>query len=80
VLEDVIATGAGMEAVWRRGAFRPLGTADLDGDGVLAALDEIGYRGWLVVEQDRIPEGPADVAVAIDDQVHNRAYLSSRGL
>jgi inosose dehydratase len=80
VLDGVIAEGAGMQAVWRRGAFRPLGTADLDGESVLAALSEIGYQGWLVVEQDRIPEGPADVAVAIADQERNRAYLSVRGL
>jgi inosose dehydratase len=80
VLDDVIATSAGMEAVWRRGAFRPLGTADLDVDGVLAALKEIGYSGWLVVEQDRIPTGPDHVAEAIEAQVQNRAYLAARGL
>lgn len=80
VLDDVIATSAGMEAVWRRGAFRPLGTADLDVEGVLSALSAIGYGGWLVVEQDRIPTGPADVAEAIEAQVKNRAFLSARGL
>jgi inosose dehydratase len=80
VLDDVIATSAGMEAVWRRGAFRPLGTADLDADGVLAALNEIGYSGWLVVEQDRIPTGPSDVAEAIEAQILNRAFLSARNL
>jgi inosose dehydratase len=77
VLADVIATSAGMEAVWKRGAFRPLGTADLDTDAV---LDEIGYGGWLVVEQDRIPKGPDDVSVAIADQERNRAYLKARPL
>jgi inosose dehydratase len=80
VLDDVIATSAGMEAVWRRGAFRPLGTSDVDVDGVLAALAEIGYRGWLVVEQDRIPTSPGDLAEAIEAQAQNRAFLTARGL
>jgi len=80
VLAEVIESGAGMEAVWRRGAFRPLGTSDLDVDGVLTALDAIGYDGWLVVEQDRIPDGPSDVEEAIRAQVQNREYLAARGL
>jgi hypothetical protein len=30
-------------------------------DGVLAALNEMGYDGWLVVEQDMIPESDTPV-------------------
>jgi sugar phosphate isomerase/epimerase len=29
---------------------------------VLAALDEIGYDGWAVIEQDRVPGGGDPVA------------------
>ncbi|CAN5918531.1 TIM barrel protein [soil metagenome] len=33
------------------------GTGDLDVDGVLAALDEVGYDGWVALEYD--PQGPS---------------------
>ena len=36
--------------------------------GVLAALKDIDYEGWLVVEQDIFPQTPARFAQAIDDQ------------
>ena len=34
-------------------AFWEIGTGALDLRGVLAALDAIGYYGWLMVERDR---------------------------
>lgn len=34
------------------GLYRPLGSGDLDLDGVLAALGAAGYDGWFVLEQD----------------------------
>ena len=34
------------------GTFVPLGTGALDLDGVMAALSEIGYDGWVTVELD----------------------------
>ena len=79
VLERVIAEKAGMEALWRAGAFCELGTGDLDVDGFLKALMDSGYSGWLIVEQDRIP-GPDDrIADAAETQARNRGYLSARG-
>jgi len=80
VIDEVIREGAGMMDVWRRGAFCPLGTGDLDIDGILKGLHTRDYRGWLVVEQDMIPgpDTPADAAAL--DQDRNRAYLRARGL
>ena len=80
VLDEVIREGGDMMQVWRRGAFCPLGTGDLDIDAILRGLRARDYRGWLVVEQDVIPgsESPADAAAI--DQGKNRAYLRERGL
>jgi inosose dehydratase len=44
--------------------FNPLGEGVLDLDGLLAALDELGYGGWLMVEQDSFVGGHREVAAA----------------
>lgn len=80
VLDQVIAQQAGMEAVWRRGAFCELGQGDLDLDAFLAAVEASGYQGWLVVEQDRIPGGNETVDAAARAQARNLAVLRQRGL
>ncbi|MEV5709008.1 TIM barrel protein [Actinoallomurus sp. NPDC052274] len=41
------------EAV-RDGLYRPLGTGDVDTAGIVAALDQAGYQGWYVLEQDTV--------------------------
>jgi len=80
VIDAVIREGAGMMEVWRRGAFCPLGSGDLDIDAILKGLGARDYRGWLVVEQDMIPgpDTPKDAPAL--DQDRNRAYLRARGL
>ncbi len=80
VIDEVIGEGAGMMEVWRRGAFCPLGTGDLDIDAILMELRTVGYRGWLVVEQDMIPSPDSRTDAAALDQDRNRAYLRARGL
>lgn len=80
VLEAIVAEGAPVEAIWRRKAFCPLGEGDVDVDGVLAALTENGYEGWLVVEQDIIPDPDAPVDQAAREQRANREYLRARGI
>jgi len=48
------------EAV-RGGLFRPLGGGDVDVGRVLGALENAGYDGWYVLEQDIMLEGePGD--------------------
>jgi inosose dehydratase len=58
----------------REGLYTPLGAGDLDIAAIVAALENVGYRGWYVLEQDcaldaepATGEGPAlDVHRSID--------------
>jgi inosose dehydratase len=58
------------------GVFCELGRGCVDFPGVLAALGEIGYDGWIVVEQDVLPGmgSPAESAR------RNREYLRGIGI
>jgi inosose dehydratase len=80
VIDAVVREGAGMMEVWRRGAFCPLGSGDLDIDAILEGLRTRDYRGWLVVEQDMIPGPDTPTDGPALDQDRNRAYLRARGL
>jgi len=80
VIERVTAGEGLMMDFWREGAFCALGDGDLDIDGILRAIRDAGFSGWLVVEQDMLPrrDDPADRAAR--DQQRNREYLRVRGL
>jgi inosose dehydratase len=75
ILASVIADGADMPEAWRRGVFCELGTGDVDLDSFFAELSRSQYSGWLVVEQDMVPQSPQDAADAEASQVRNRAWL-----
>jgi len=74
VLAGVIADAADMPEAWRRGVFCELGTGDVDLDSFFAELSRSDYSGWLVVEQDMVPQSPQDAADAEASQVRNRAW------
>jgi inosose dehydratase len=76
VLRGVIADRADMPEAWRRGIFCELGTGDVDLSSFFAALDESGYSGWLVIEQDWVPGPKDDVTVAAEAQARNRRWLA----
>src|SRR5438094_477920 len=76
VLAGVIADGADMPEAWRRGVFCELGTGDVDLDGFFAELARSQYAGWLVVEQDTVPQSPQDAADAEASQMRHRAWLT----
>jgi inosose dehydratase len=76
VLAGVIADGADMLEAWRRGVFCELGTGDVDLEGFFAELGRSSYAGWLVVEQDMVPQSPQDAADAEASQVRNRTWLA----
>lgn len=80
VLDAIVDDSAPVMQIWERRAFCRLGTGDVDVDGVLAALHDIGYGGWLVVEQDMIPGADEPVELAAAEQARNREYLRERGL
>jgi inosose dehydratase len=75
VVDQIVREAAPVAEIWRRRAFCRLGEGDLDVDGVLNALRE-RYSGWLVVEQDVLPDPDGRAAA---DQKANREYLASRG-
>ncbi|MGV9804616.1 sugar phosphate isomerase/epimerase family protein [Micromonospora chersina] len=70
----VRAAGGGLMDMVAAGGFCALGLGDVDLAGVLAGLDEIGYTGWLVVEQDA-PEDGRDLDRIRADQHANRRWL-----
>jgi inosose dehydratase len=76
VLAGVIGDGADMLEAWRRGVFCELGEGDVDLDGFFAELARSNYSGWLVVEQDMVPQSPQDAVDADAAQVRNRAWLT----
>jgi inosose dehydratase len=75
VLERALADRADMTEVWRRGVFCELGTGDVELRAFFAALGKLGYDGWLVVEQDRIPAPGEDPREAAEAQARNRRWL-----
>jgi len=79
VMRRIVAEKGATEEIWRREAFCRLGEGDLDGDGLLALVRELGWSGWIVVEQDTLP-GPGRLERARRDQRANRQYLRDRGL
>jgi len=78
-LEEIVAEAAPVQEIWRRKAFCALGDGDIDIKRVLGGLAEIGYSGWLVVEQDVLPD-PDNPHEPAADQRRNREYLRGHGL
>jgi inosose dehydratase len=80
VLDAVIAEGAGMEAVWRRGAFCELGRGDAGVEDFLGAVAASDFSGWVVVEQDRFVASGDSVADITAAQARNRDFLRRHDL
>lgn len=75
VLRQVVAERADMLEAWRRGIFCELGDGDVDLPRFFGALRDVGYDGWIVVEQDRIPRPDEVLSESAEAQVRNRAWL-----
>jgi inosose dehydratase len=80
ILDGIAAEGAPTDAIWQRRAFCRLGEGDVDVERVLEGIKAIGYSGWLVVEQDTMPDPGWPLERAAADQVANRAYLKRFGI
>ena len=80
LMAEIVASGGSARDIWSRGVFCPLGQGDLNLDGVLEAIREIGYEGWIVVEQDVLLDDPNRFERAVADQRGNRLLLKERGL
>ncbi|GHA29924.1 inosose dehydratase [Devosia pacifica] len=59
-------------------AAAPLGKGDLDLDGFMNKLQAVGYDGWIVVEQDRRPDGGHDHAAVDQEQKENFDWVFAR--
>lgn len=80
VVDAIVRERAPLMEVWRRWAFCALGDGDMAVDRVLDELKAQRYSGWLVVEQDTIPEADDAPDRAARDQARNRAFLRARGI
>ena len=60
----------------RKGIFCELGKGDIDFPRIKAELEQIGYEGWIVVEQDVLP----GMGKPKESARRNREYLASIGL
>jgi inosose dehydratase len=78
VVDQIVREAAPVAEIWRRKAFCRLGQGDLDVEAVLSEIRS-GYSGWLVVEQDVLPDPDNPLGEPARDQRANRAYLSERG-
>ena len=79
VIRGIVNDRAPVRAIWERGAFCRLGAGDVPLGYVLENLRARSYSGWLVVEQDILPDADAPDQPVVDQQ-HNREYLRARGV
>lgn len=79
VVDAIVREAAPVSEIWRRKAFCRLGEGDLDVDQVLDML-RTRYSGWVVVEQDVLPDPAGSSGQPATDQRANREYLRARGL
>jgi inosose dehydratase len=68
--------GWGYQQMIGQGVFSELGRGSVDFPGVLNALNDIGYDGWIVVEQDVLP----GMGSPRESAARNREFLRSIGV
>ncbi|MDQ6879653.1 MAG: TIM barrel protein [Candidatus Dormibacteraeota bacterium] len=78
VVDGIVREAAAVAEIWRRRAFCRLGEGDLQVDAVLENLRG-SYTGWLVVEQDVLPDPDRESGRPAVDQRANRDFLAARG-
>ena len=59
-----------------KGAMCPIGTGMLDNEAIRGALDEIGYSGYITIEQERDPKNWTGT---LPDLKKSIAYLKRMG-
>jgi inosose dehydratase len=77
VRDDDVAMGD----AWARGVFCPLGLGVVDFPRVIESLRGAGYSGWLIVEQDVVPDANGRLnPEPFESARKSRAYLQGLGL
>ena len=80
-LGHVRASDVDMDAAWRRGVFCPLGEGVVDFPRVIDTLRANGYAGWMIVEQDVVPDAQGRlVPDPAESARKSREYLRRLGL
>ncbi len=80
-LRHVRSSDVAMGEAWARGVFCPLGDGVVDFPRVIEALRARGYSGWLIVEQDVVPDAQGRlVPEPFESAKKSRAYLRGLGL
>ena len=77
ILDDVKAEGKDLYAALVRGVFCELGDGDSGIDQVVVALREVGYEGWLVIEQDQFLKDTVTRNQLATAQRKNLEYLQA---
>lgn len=78
-LSRVHALEVPMDEAWRRGVFCPLGEGVVDFPRLVEALRACGYAGWLIVEQDVVPDEKGRLSPdPFESAMRSRAYLRER--
>ena len=80
-LAHVRTSEVDMDAAWKRGVFCPLGEGVVDFPRVISTLKEKGYSGWMIVEQDVVPDAQGRlVPEPATSARKSREYLKRLGL
>ncbi len=75
-LDHVRRSTIAMEDAWKRGVFCALGEGVVDFPRVIDALRGKGYAGWMIVEQDVVPDAQGRlVPDPVESARRSRAYL-----
>jgi inosose dehydratase len=78
-LERVRSTEITMEEAWARGVFCALGEGVVDFPRVVETLRRRGYAGWLIVEQDVVPDAEGRLRPdPFESARRSRAYLREK--
>jgi inosose dehydratase len=76
VAATVAGGDTGYLAAVRAGLYAPLGGGDLDIAAIVGTLEDAGYRGWYVLEQDTaLAEVPPPGAGPVEDVRRSLAFL-----
>ncbi|MFV0464144.1 MAG: TIM barrel protein [Nostocoides sp.] len=75
VLRQAVNSGRTDFDVWWARLCTRLGDGDVDLPAFTTALRDLGYQGWVVVEQDSAPLTTANLSQVLADQDHNIAWL-----
>jgi inosose dehydratase len=79
-LAQLAAEGAPVDDLWRGQVFVALGDGDLQCGRFLSALQDTGYEGWIVVEQDIFPQRGTLADKVRVDQERSRDFFTRHGL